>query len=845
MIKKFNGFSSRLKYPDKGPYKYPDSKISGWIRDLMDEIRWRFKNYRIIVLGALAGIIIAFLVIVISDFYRVKALAVFQPSITTKIYDKNGLLISELFREKREVVKRERLPANLTNAFVAIEDSEFYGHFGINIKGIVRAFFINIFSGRIRQGGSTITQQLSKILLTSRKRNIYRKIKEAFIAVMIEMYYTKEDILELYLNQIFLGHGTYGVESASRFYFEKHVWDLDLAESALLASLPSAPNRLSPLRHPKSSMERHKIVLARMVEMGYISIKDAERSYLKFWPVYLSYINELPPTMNTWSTRINKAPWFTEYVRRKLVKKYGEEMVYEKGLLVYTTLDLNKQIAGQGILKKSLEVRTKISKSLSFKNEDYIVDNYSDMVDAFSLIFDIKGFLKRGSRKVKRINDYLQKNIIDEFESINYLVGLSNIDRLLDTYKSRYFSDKEFLQVEGCLVSIDQRNGYIEAMIGGSEFSSINQLNRVMQSRRQPGSAIKPLIYSAAIESGKFTPATAILDSPVVFLDNEGGDWIPENYEGEFYGLLRLRRALAMSINVISVRISEVLGIDYIMKYLARLLRMDEAEAKRRIPRNFSVALGSIDVSPLELARAYAIIANGGKDVIPFSIRYIKDRNGKILENREKEVSAALKKNAKDGTIQVLKPETAQIMISLLRTVVSAGTGRSASIGRPAGGKTGTTNNWKDAWFVGFAPQLTTCIWVGYDKLGLSLGIGQSGGAVVAPTWSRYMREALKNEQILEFPTYAKLEEYEVCTLSGLLPSSSCREVVEEFFVPGTVPEKECELCKDIIYDIEISKRGPLENISQKQKKLILQNIKGKKKSRGSILNSIGNDLLD
>lgn len=845
MIKKFNGYSSRLRYPDRGTSHNAGSNISGWLRDLIDEIQWRVKNYRIIVLGALAGVIIAFLVIVISDFYRVKALAVFQPSITTKIYDKNGLLISELFREKRDVVKGERLPPNLINAFVAIEDSEFYEHFGINIKGIVRAFFINLFSGRIRQGGSTITQQLSKILLTSRQRNIYRKIKEAFIAVMIEMYYTKEDILELYLNQIFLGHGTYGVESASRFYFEKHVWDLNLAESALLASLPTAPNRLSPLRHPKSSMERHKIVLARMVEMGYISIKDAERSYLEFWPGYLSYINELPPTMNTWSARINKAPWFTEYIRRKLIKKYGEEMVYEKGLLVYTTLDLNKQIAGQQILKRSLELRTKISKSLAFKNEDYIVDNYSDMVDAFSLIFDIKGFLKRGSRKIMRINDYLQKSIIDEFESLNYLVGFSNIDRLLDTYKSRYFSDKEFLQVEGCIVSIDHRNGYIETMIGGSEFSSINQLNRVMQSKRQPGSAIKPLIYSAAIESGKFTPATAILDSPVVFLDNEGGDWIPENYEGEFYGLLRLRRALAMSINVISVRISETLGIDYIMKYLARLLRMDDVEAKRRIPRNFSVALGSIDVSPLELARSYAIIANGGKDVIPFSIRYLKDRNGKILENREKEVEDTLKKNARDGTIQVIKPETAQIMISMLRAVVSAGTGRSASIGRPAGGKTGTTNNWKDAWFVGFTPQLTTCIWVGYDKLGLSLGIGQSGGAVVAPTWSEYMRAALRNEQILEFPTYAKLEKQEVCNLSGLLPSSNCREVVEEFFIPGSVPEKECELCRDIIYDIEISRRGPLENISQKQKTLILQNIKGKKKSSRSILNNIGNDLLD
>jgi penicillin-binding protein 1A len=828
MIRKFSGYSSRLKKP--GSHPALEARMPGWLRDLIDEIQWRFSNYRVVIFGVLAGIAIAFLFILISDFYRVRSLATFQPSITTKIYDKNGRLISELFREKREVVKLKRIPGDLVNAFIAIEDNEFYEHIGINMKGIVRAFFINVFSGRIRQGGSTITQQLAKILLTSRERNIYRKIKEAFIALMIEMFYSKQEILELYLNEIFLGHGTYGIESASRFYFDKHVWQLNLAECALLATLPSAPNRLSPIRHPKVSMERHKIVLAKMVEMGFISIPEAEQAYLNFWPEYLSYINELPPTMNTWSARVNKAPWITEFVRRKLVKRYGEEMVYHKGLLVYTTFDLDKQLVAQKVLKRALEERTKISKSLSFKNIDLIVDNYSGTVELFSLMFDIRDFLKTGSRRLNRINDYLQRNVVEELEGLNYLVGFSNID------------DRDLLQVEGCLVSIDHRNGYIEALVGGSEFSSINQLNRVMQSRRQPGSAIKPLLYSAAIESGVFTPATAILDSPVVFLDNEGGDWIPENYEGEYYGLVRLRRALAMSINVISIRIAETLGIDIVMKYLAKLLKLDGEEARERIPRNFSIALGSIEVSPLELARAYAIIANGGKDVIPFGIRYVKDRNGKILENKEGDIREYLEKREQDGSIYVLKPTTAQIMISLLQTVISAGTGRAASIGRPAGGKTGTTNNWKDAWFVGFVPQLTTCIWVGYDKLGLSLGIGQSGGAVVAPIWSQYMRAALSGERVLGFPGYASLVRQEVCSHSGLLPSPSCRNVIDEYFVPGTVPETHCEICRDMQYDFEVMNRGPSENISQDQKRSIIRSVR---KKENSIIKNVGNDLLD
>ncbi|MBN1533977.1 MAG: PBP1A family penicillin-binding protein [Spirochaetes bacterium] len=819
-----------------------DLDVVGFFRRLAETLLWFVREYRAVSIGIGVGIIIALGIILAMDIYKVRALANFRPDVTTKIYDQHGVLVAELFKQKREVVPLNRIPPNLVKAFVSIEDEDFYDHHGVSIKGIVRAFFINIFSGRVRQGGSTITQQLAKILLTSGSRNIFRKIKEAVIALMIEICYTKDEIMSMYLNQIFLGHGAYGVESASRFYFNKHVWNLNLAECALLASLPSAPNRFSPIRHPKTSINRHKIVLARMVELGYVRPREAEKAYLDFWPRYLHQISDVPPTATAWSNRTDRTPWFTEYIRRSLVDKYGEEMVYEKGLLVYTTMDLEKQLAAQRILKSRLRNQTTNSSRLAFRNSDYIIDNYQDDVIFYSLLFGIPEFQKRGSRFDERINDEFQSELLTELDLLNFVGGIDSISSFLDEYRVKYFEDQDFQQVEGCIVSINHTNGYIEAMVGGSEFSSINQLNRIFQARRQPGSAIKPLLYTAAIESGEFTAATAVLDSPVIYLDNEGGDWTPENYEGEFQGFLRLRRALALSINIVSVRLADALGIDTVMRYYSRLLGFDRATARARIPRNFSIALGSIDVTPFELTRAYAIIANGGKDVIPFAIRYVRDRDGHTLENQEEEIRRQIESRTRDGTIQIIRPETAQMMISLLRSVIAAGTGGAANPGRPAGGKTGTTNSWRDAWFVGFTPELTTGVWVGYDRLGLTLGLGQSGGAVAAPIWGEYMRAALADTPVHEFPVYAGLIEHDVCAKSGLLPSSNCRDVISETFIPGTVPTRTCDLCAKMVNNVVLAEKGPGENISQKQKRSIISNIR--RGAEDSAIDVIGDDLL-
>jgi penicillin-binding protein 1A len=801
-----------------------------------------FKNYKTILIGLGTGFFIAFIVILIIDFNKVQNLATYQPDITTRIYDKNGILISELFTEKREIVPFEKIPKNLVNAFVSIEDNEFYDHWGINPKGIVRAFFVNIFAGGVKQGGSTITQQLAKILLTSRERSLYRKLKEAFIAVMIEAKYTKNEILNLYLNQIFLGHGAYGVESAAKIYFQKNVWDLNLAECALLATLPSAPNMLSPIRHPKISISRHKIILGKMVEMGYITVDEAEKAFLGFWPDYLAFIGDLSPSLTTWSTRIDKAPWFTEYIRRELVKKYGEEMVFTGGLSVYTTLDVNKQMAGQRILKEALDRQSVVSGSLSFNNEEYMVNNFSDEVSLASFILNINSFNKKGSAENNKLNNHLRSEVIEELEGINYLAGLDTVSDFLDKYKTTYTDDRELQRVEGCIISINHHNGYIEAMIGGGEFSSINQLNRTMQSKRQPGSSIKPLLYAAAIESGKFTAASSVLDSPIVYLDTEGGDWLPENYEGEYNGFIRLRKALEKSINVVSIRIADTIGMDMVMNYYAKLLKMNDSEKKARIPRNLSIALGSIEVSPFEITRAYAIIANGGKEVIPFAIRYIKNRNGEVIENREKEVNDTIAEKTKNGTIQIIRPGTAQVMISLMQSVISSGTARAAYPGRPAAGKTGTTNNWKDAWFIGFTSDLSTGLWIGYDKLGLSLGVGQAAAGIAAPVWGYYMREALRNDPVSGFPVYADLKEMTVCANSGLLPGPGCKSTITEVFIPEFLPDKICDICSSQNSNFHMSSKSPEENIMQGQKQKMLNNMKSNKKD--SIINNIGDELL-
>jgi penicillin-binding protein 1A len=842
MFKKYGGQKYKYSIKKGGGMRLPTSfSMPAGVRAFIDgvlSLRGRFSEYLPIIKIIAAALIIGFIIMLGVDYYNVRQLAEYQPNVSTKIYDKNGILMSELFHQKRDLVPLKRIPQNLVNAFVAVEDNEFYDHWGINPKGIIRAFFINIASGRVRQGGSTITQQLSKILLTNQKRNLFRKIKEAFISLMIEATYSKDKIMELYLNQIFLGHGANGVETASRFYFNKHVDELNLAECSLLATLPSSPNNYSPIRYPERSMRLHRLALAKMVDMGYATRAEAEKAYLEFWPQYLVYINDLPPSISAASERIDRTPWFTEYIRRKLVEKYGEDAVFEKGLNVYTTCDVKKQEAAEKVMRERLKKQSSQSFDLSFKKDDDVIENVIPTVELISLLYGIDPIPSKTTLLEKKVNNYFQDQILDQFDGLSFIAGTDPVNEFMFQYRQEFLQDKEFQSVEGAIITINHNNGYIEAMVGGSAFTSINQLNRAMQARRQSGSAIKPLLYAAAFDTRKFTPASAVLDSPVVYLDTEGGDWMPENYDEDYLGLVRLRQALQRSLNTVSIRIAEKIGIGTVLDYYARLLHFNDTEKKTRIRRDMSIALGSVEVSPYELARAYGIIARGGSDFNAFAIRKITDMKGKVLDNTEEEMKEQAVKNMR----QIIKPETSHLMISMLQSVMSGGTGLAASIGRSAGGKTGTTNNWKDAWFVGFTPDVTTAVWVGYDRLGMSLGAGQTGSVVAAPIWGEYMRQAVEGESGRGFPG-AGLEEADVCERSGMLMTSSCAESIKEVFAPGTVPTDMCNVCQegDSKMTSDLRRKGPKDNIVKKQK----EDIYNKIKKPGKPADTIGNDLLD
>lgn len=608
-------------------------------------------------------------------------------SLPSKVYSIDGEEIGTFYEERRELISLEEIPDELINAVIAIEDHLFFRHRGLNLKGILRAFLTNLRRGRIIEGGSSITQQLAKLLFLTPDKTYSRKIKEALLALKIERHYTKEEILECYLNKVYFGHGVYGVEAASRFYFGKSTKDLCLAEAALLAGLIKAPNRYSPIINPEAAKLRQWIVLKRMARCGYISEEEAKKARNQF-------LRMMKEGRIRWRSFPNKAPYFVEYIRQKCEKRYGDAL-YKSGLKIYTTLDLKMQKAAEDVLIK----------------------------------------------------------------------GLSRMNR---------FSKGE--RVEGAIVAIDPKTGYIKAMVGGSGFTSENQLNRVTQAKRQPGSAFKPFLYTAAIDNG-FTPADTLKDEPITY-DDFGRKWSPQNYDGRFRGIVTLREALEDSLNVASIRLIEKVGPRRVAWYAYRM------GIRSHLYPTLSLALGTSEVTPLEMCIAFSVFANQGVRVEPIGIRYVEDSDGVILEE-----NIPIEE-------RVLSEETAYILTNMMEGVVKRGTGRWAigdRLGRPVAGKTGTSSDFRDAWFVGFTPDLVCAVWVGYDKGGISLGRGMVGGVVAAPIWRDFMKVALKDIPPTEFPIPAGVYFETICRKSGLLATPGCKSVVREVFIQGTGPMIYCD----------------------------------------------------
>lgn len=724
----------------------------------------------------------------------------------TKVYADDDQLIGEFKIEKGMAVSLRDIPKNLQNAVLSIEDSRFYRHKGLDYTAIVRALLKDIISIEIKEGGSTITQQLAKVLFLTPERNIKRKIKEAVLALRIEKNLSKDQILEMYLNKVYFGHGAYGVEMASRIYFGKSVGRLTLEEASMLAGLIKAPSIYSPYNDLSKARHRQLIVLKRMEEEGFIKKEDVERSWKQ--AIYLSSLRE----------KENNAPYFLEYIRQHLEATYGTEMVYKGGLKVYTTLNRKMQIMAVRALQEGLR---ELDKRNGFRGPVDVKDidpkkTRLDEEEVFKPVVMTEGDIFTGTvikvapeyATVKarglvgkiRIEDMawasrkIEGGKIREIKSVRasdilkagYVVKV-RIKSIRGKNRDVSFALEQDPLVEGALVAIDVPTGFIKAMVGGYDYQR-SEFNRAVQANRQAGSAFKPVIYAAAMDHG-FTPASVIIDEPVTYdktLLSPG--WSPENYDGKYYGPTRLRTALIYSRNVVTVKLLEMIGIMPVIELASRLA------IKEGLPHDLTLALGSLSVSPLELTSVYGVFANGGISMEPMAIRYIEDSKGYLLESNEPRGE------------EVLSPQTAFLITSMMEDVVREGTGwRAKALGRPVAGKTGTTNNYVDAWFVGYTPNLVTGVWVGFDNR-QSLGKQETGARAASPIWVKFMSAALKDEPIEDFSIPSDIIMTDIDPVTGFLPAKGSSEVITEFFKKGTAPTKYAPPKSEIPFGIEIRK---------------------------------------
>jgi penicillin-binding protein 1A len=706
----------------------------------------------------LGGLMFGYVTAEIKNYSGIDNLKAFQPSIPTRLYDVNGDVITELFQQRRYPVSFEDLPPCLINAFLSAEDQGFYDHFGIDPPAIIRAMVKNIiasirsFRPVIAQGGSTITQQLAKRLFTSGERTYARKALEAVLALQIEKRFTKEEILEMYFNQIYFGHGCHGVAAASKFFFNKNFKYLSVIESSVLAGLPSRPNGLSPIKYPRQASVKNRDILNRMVSEGYLDRKKADRIYGEFWPAFYEKTRMDYPTKSARSKTGDRAPYFTDYVRQILVSRFGEDMVYNDGLSVYTTLDLREQKMGEKILKEALQKQDKVFVAENVNKMAGVEIGRNDAYEGLRLIFPLPAATAShdGDGAFKQV---MSDELLDSLEMLSFFTEAPGCSRALEAYHSELTGLSSVMNVEGALVAIEPFSGYIRTMVGGSSFEVGNQYNRAVQAKRQPGSAFKPFIYGAAIENKLVTTETQLPDAPILDIDAIGNSWTPGNYEGEYRGMVSLAGALSASINVISVRLYDLLGPDKIIDFASRMTKVPPTD----FGANPTLALGTTELTPFEMATGFAVYANRGKDVIPFSVRYIVDRDGNEIANMEGEVGEILARKAKNGTIQIISEDVAWIMTQMMIRVVDSGTATEGirikgGYTKKGAGKTGTTSNWSDAWFCGFTPDIASVVWVGYDQSFMSLGKHQAASEVAAPIWGRFMSEMYRDRPDPEFP---------------------------------------------------------------------------------------------
>jgi len=806
----------------------------------------------------------------------VEKLRNYTPPIVTNFYADNGQLIGEFAYQRRYVVSIDQIPRALQDAFVAAEDKNFRKHKGVDEEAILRAVKKNLMSGTLKEGASTITQQVAKTFLLTPERKFTRKIKEAILSTRIENSLAKEEILYLYMNQIYLGSSSYGVESAARTYFDKHVKDLSLAECAMLAGLPQAPSTYSPKRNLKRSLERRAYVLRRMLEDGYITQEQHDQAVAE------------EPRLVGWTNPYRKfAPDFAEHVRRYVEQKYGADALYKEGLQVYTTVDLGLTAAAEKSMDTGLRELDKRqgyrgpTKTLNVKGVmefleektrtrkeplgfGEVTEGVVTQIDDQNVYVRMGSYLKTGAKKeyvgrIKidpsrdwwvrhpyirqelrsrsfaqgdlpfQVGDLILVRLVDpnEMRRDLYMKKFGKTDPELKNYK-RYTEEmvdyfplevEQEPAVESALMVRDNRTGYVRVMLGGRSFSEANY-NRATQARRQPGSSFKPVIYAAALNKG-FTCADIILDSPMALtVPGTGEIWRPRNYRGGFQGPVTFRDAIVKSRNIPTIKILQQIGVEHAKAYAKKLGYTSP------LANNLTMALGSTGVSLEEQLAAFSTFPNRGYLIPNVYVKRIVDRNGKILEENAPPIllddpmqpdqpqiqkvsldipaSAGAGESQEKGTSVLrrrLDEGTAYIMCSLLQGVVQEGTATILKkiVGRPdIAGKTGTTNECLDAWFVGFSPDYTCGVWVGFDDES-SLGGGETGGKAAAPIWGYFMRQVLAKVPVKEFPPSKVVEFRKIDPRTGLMRSA---DGFQEVFKVGSGPyEAEPGLVKGARWD--------------------------------------------
>ena len=739
-----------------------------------------------------------------------RQLADYDPPVVTRIHAGDGRLMAEFAKEKRVFVPVAAMPEMVVQAFLSAEDKTFYSHPGVDLPGIVRAAATNVLRwirGQRPVGASTITQQVAKNFLVGNAVSIERKIKEAILAFRIERAFTKDRILELYLNEIYLGFGAYGAAAAALNYFDKSLDDLTLGEAAFLAGLPKAPNNYHPARRPAAARARRDYVLNRMVEDGHASRAEALREAGK--PVVVRKPSEV---------LVTRADYFVEEVRRELRERFGEDRLYGGGLSVRTTLDTRLQGISDRTLRSGLsaydrrrgwrgplgriESRSGWRRELSrFPFPDDLSEWRPAAVLAVGRDSCTIGFrngetgvvplaelrwARRAGRRlgppVRKASDVLSPRDVVAVEAVS-------TDSAGEAYSPGTFALRQMPEVDGALVALDPHTGRVLAMTGGFS-KSRSEFNRATQAMRQPGSAFKPFVYLAALDAG-FTPASIVLDAPFAIDQGAGGRWRPTNYNRKFYGPTPLRAGLEKSRNLMTVRLASNVGMETVAKYAERFGVVD------RMPPMLSMSLGSGETTLLRLTTAYAMLVNGGKRVRPTLIDKVQDRTGETVFRHDRRLCAACRAARWDAAApprlpdereEIADPRTAYQIVSMLQGVVERGTARRVrDAGRPLAGKTGTTNESRDAWFVGFSPDLAVGVFVGYDAP-RSLGRTETGSSVAAPIFGRFMTEALEGKAAVPFRVPPGIRLVRMDLETGLPARPGARDVILEAFLPNTAP---------------------------------------------------------